>query len=339
MVIPKNMQGLVLLHDGFDATGRATGLEDFSDCVELRQLSVPQHGPGQALIRVSRAAVNHADVAFIRGYYGMPRVKGVAAGFEGTGTVVAGDTPLVGQRVSFASPTSGTWAEYALANIAQLIPLRDELRDEDAAGLIINPISAAVMCEIARESGAKSFVATGAGSQLVKFLIPLAREKGCPCIAIVRRPALAQQLKDLGALEVLVSEDAEFAERFRSVSLRYKPRVLLDAIADQVSSDIFFAMPNHSIWVIYGRLAISLPVLNDPEQFIVANKQIKGFWLTSWFLNTAPEEVAKVIADVQARFIDGRWQTNVSETVALQDAMSLLPSAFSQKDGKVLLAL
>lgn len=338
MAVPETMRGLVLLHDGFDATRRGIGLNDFSECVELRQLAVPKLAKGQALVRVSRAAVNHADVAFIRGYYGMPRVKGAAAGFEGTGTVVAGDTPLVGQRVSFASPTSGTWAEYAVANIAQVIPLRDELRDEDAAGLIINPISAAVMCDIARESGAKSFVATGAGSQLGKFLIPLAREKDCPCIAIVRRPSLVQQLKDLGALEVLVSEDAEFAAQFQSVSRYHKPRVLLDAIADQVSSDLFFAMPNHTAWVIYGRLAIAPPVLSDPEQFIVANKQIKGFWLTNWFLNTAPDEIAKVIAEVQARFIDGRWHTNVSETLALQDAISLLPSAFSRKDGKVLLA-
>jgi NADPH:quinone reductase-like Zn-dependent oxidoreductase len=332
------MQGLVLLHDGFDATGRAAGLGDLSDCVALRQLSVPQPGPGQALVRVSRAAVNHADVAFIRGYYGMSRVKGAAAGFEGTGTVVSGDTPLVGRRVSFASPTSGTWAEYALADIAQLIPLRDELRDEDAAGLIINPISAAVLCAIARESGARSFVATGAGSQLGKFLIPLAREQGCPCIAVVRRQALVQPLKDLGAAEVLVSEDADFAAQFQSVSQRYKPRVLLDAIADQVSSDLFFSMPNHTTWIIYGRLSIARPVLNDPEQFIVANKKIKGFWLTSWFLNTAPEDVAKMIADVQARFIDGRWRTSVSQTIALDDAISLLPSAFSRKDGKVLLA-
>ena len=144
----------------------------------------------------------------------MPRVKGVAAGFEGTGTVVAGDTLLLGQRVSFASPTSGTCAEYAGANIAQLIALGDELRDEDAAGLIINPISATAMCEIARESGAESFAATGGGSQLGKILISLVREKECPCIAIVRRMGLVQELKNLGALEFLVSEDAEFAAKF-----------------------------------------------------------------------------------------------------------------------------
>ena len=80
------------------------------------------------------AAVNPSDIHFIKGEYGQPRVKSVPAGFEAVGEVVAGDTPLKGQRVSFFASASGTWAEYALTDATTLVPCRPDLAEVDAAG-------------------------------------------------------------------------------------------------------------------------------------------------------------------------------------------------------------
>ena len=260
------------------------------------------------------------------------------AGFEGTGIVVAGDTPLRGRRVAFFAGRSGSWAEYALASADTLIPLRDDVSDDDAAGLIVNPITAAAMFGIAREAGAPAFVATAASSQLGKFLMALGRDDGLPGIAVVRRAAAVPLVEAAGAAAVLVSEAPDFRERLRTVLAEYRPTVLLDAVSGPVSAEIFFAMPEGALWVPYGRLSAEPPVLDRMAQFIFAAKRIEGFWLSPW-MRTAPRaRVAATVAEVQARFATGRWRTAVSATVPLARAMEDLPAAYGQTDSKVLIA-
>ena len=342
MTLPTTMLGLALKDDGFsrDTTGQA--LTDLSPYVELKEVPVPTPRAGQALIKVARAAVNPSDVAFIKGLYGQSRKKGTPAGFEGTGTVVSGDTPLIGKRVSFFGSISGTWAEYALTDAAGLIPVRDDLNDQDAAGLIVNPITAMAMFDIAKTDaeagGADSFIATAAGSQLGKFLISLGRDEGLPCVAVVRRSNLIEPLTNLGAAAVLATDAEDYATAMPETLKTHAPRVMLDAVAGQVTADLFFAMQQRARWIGYGRLSLEPPTLTQMGQFIFMDKRIEGFWLTNWLNTTPRDKIAKVVAATQARFVEGSWKTDISATVPLENAMEALPAAYSEKDSKVLIA-
>ncbi|MDV7143492.1 zinc-binding dehydrogenase [Tropicimonas sp. TH_r6] len=337
MDIPTTMQGLVLLHDGYSTAPATQELDDLSPFVAFREMDVPQPGPGFALIKVARAAVNPSDIAFIKGVYGQARVAGHAAGFEGTGTVVAGDTPLLGQRVSFFAAGSGSWADYCLAPIQMLIPLRPDLRDEDAAGLIVNPLTAVAMFDIVREDGADSFVVTAAASQLGKFLMGLGKDHGIGALAVIRRGGQTDTLRELGAADVLVTEGDGLAARIAALFESHAPRVLLDAVGDQISADLFFAMPERARWISYGRLAPKPPVLTQLPQFIFKQKRIEGFWLAAWLRETAPEKIGAVIQEVQARFAEGKWHTDVTASLPLGDVMEALPAAYAEKDSKVLI--
>ena len=64
-------------------------------------------------------------------------------------------------------------------------------------------------------------------------------------------------------------------------------------------------------------------------------KQIEGFWLTNWMRNTAPKDQMQVIADVQARFADGRWKTDISAMLSLDEVVPNLAAALKKTDGKV----
>ena len=338
MDLPKTMSALVSLEDGFASDPSGQRLDTLEPYLCLDEVPVPVPGDHQALIKVSRAAVNPSDIAYIKGIYAMPRRKGVPAGLEGTGTVVAGDTPLVGQRVSFFGTGSGTWADYALSNVATLVPLRPDVSDDDAAGLIINPFTAMAMFDIVREDGAGSFLVTAGGSQLGKFLIGIGKDSGIGCIPVVRRAEQSGPLKALGATDVLVSTAPDFAERMTSVIAEHQPRVLLDAVGGQMSADLFSAMGKGGRWISYGRLDPVPPQLNKMQDFIFRDKSIEGFWINTWLHNTPPERVQAVVAELQARFADGRWKTEVLATVGLRDAMQRLPQAYGQADGKVLIA-
>ncbi len=328
------MKALIQLHDGYADTQTGPNIDDLSPFLALKDVPVPTPGDGQALIKVHLAAVNPSDIHFIKGEYGQPRVKGMPAGFEAVGEVVAGDTPLKGQRVSFFADASGTWAEYAMTDASRLVHCRPDLAEPDAAGQLVNPLTAIAMFDMVKESGADSFILNAAGSQLGKLLIALGRDHGIKPIAIIRRAEQAQALKDLGAAEVIVTGADDPLGQAQSIFKTLKPRILLDAVGDQFTSDLFFAMPSHARWVNYGKLSTEEPKLTQLGQMIFMDKQIEGFWLTRWMKEVDPARIPEAFSEIQKRFVTGKWTTDVAGIVPLSEAIEKLPEALAKPDGK-----
>ncbi|MCR9134419.1 MAG: zinc-binding dehydrogenase [Alphaproteobacteria bacterium] len=343
MTVPREMFALVQKHDGYSGTSEGPQIDRLDRYIEATTLPTPEPADGQVLVKMRMASINPSDLHFIKGEYGKPREKGAPAGFEGVGEVVAGNgahaESLVGKRVAFTvgENGSGAWSEYALTDAATCIPVRDDMRDEDAAGHVVNPLTAMAMFDIVGSTGSKSFIMTAANSQLCKLMTALGRDNDIAPIAIIRNEAQAQHLKDLGAKHVLDCTASDFATQMKQIIQAEKPRVMLDAVANQMSADVFAMMPNRARWVVYGILDPEPPALKEMGQLIFMQKQIEGFWLTRWFMSTAPEEQMRTIGEVQKRFVTGAWQTEVAETVRLGDAMSHLADALRSPNGKVML--
>ncbi len=346
MALPSTMQAVVQTEDGFappNAPAASYHPEDVSPFLRLAELPVPVPGPGQVLIKVIGSMVNPSDIVFIQGQYGQPRVKGAVAGFEGVGTVVGGKGwrawQLKGKRVSFvATPKStGAWAEYAVGNAMEVIPLRKDVRNEDAAGLVVNPLTAAAMVEMVPAGGA--FVASAAASQLGKLMAGLAKDSNRRMIALVRRDEPIAALKALGAAHVLNETSKTFAADLASALKAEKPTVFLDAVAGSVSARVFKAMGMDSRWVVYGKLTPEAPEILEPGTLIFMRKKIEGFWLVSWFAKTGLMAKMNAIKAVQARFADGRWKTDISARIPLRQVVSDLPKALQQSDGKVMITI
>ncbi|MDP2733362.1 MAG: zinc-binding dehydrogenase [Hoeflea sp.] len=344
MTLPLSMKALILKEDGFAESRDGAAIETLEPYLDYGSLPVPTPRNGQVLVKVRMASVNPSDLYFIKGEYGQKRVKGAAAGFEGVGDVVGGQGLyarwLKGKRVAFVGGVtgSGAWAEYIAVSAATCVVVKPAMRDEDAAGHVVNPVTAWTMFDIVRKSGSKSFVFTAAFSQLGKLMAGLARDNGTAMIAIIRKQSQAAHLTELGASHVLVQSDPDFEARFAALCKAEKPRVLLDAVADQLSADIFMAMPARARWIIYGRLGADAPAISEPGQFIFMDKKIEGYWLAKWFKHASMLEKLMTLRAVQNRFIAGAWKTEVVATVRLADAMEELPKALRLGDGKVMIA-
>lgn len=341
MTIPSEMQALLLVGDGYTRTPSGSVLEAMEPYLVPGSIAVPAPGPSQVLIKVSLASINPSDVAFIKGQYGQPRVKGRPAGFEGVGTVVAsGDEPyaksLVGKRVAFATGLSnwGSWAEFAVAEAAACIPLLDTVRDEDGAAMIVNPLTAIAMFDIVKQEGEKAFVMTAGASQLCKLIIGLAREEGFRPIVTVRRDEQIALLKEIGAAHVLNEKAPDFEATLREVMKAEQPRIFLDAVTGPLASAIFNAMPKRARWIIYGRLDSDATIIREPGQLIFQHKHIEGFWLSEW-MRQFKERRGPAILEAQKRFSDGRWSTDVTAVVPLAEAIARVPAELAKPNGKV----
>ncbi len=338
MTHPQDMQALVLLRDGYaDANAEPSAL---TELVASRRVRRPQAGPGQLLIEVALSPVNPSDLLYVAGTYGRPRQHGTPAGFEGCGVVVAGGdaqaSALTGRRVSFLAGASGAWADYATADLASCVPVDDGLRSEDAAALLVNPLTAVAMIDLAAEAGARALVLTAAGSQVGRMLITLARERGIAPIAVVRKPGAAASLHALGAAEVLVSDAPDHVEQLAAALQTHRPCILLDAVGDQIAADIFQAMPSHSRWISYGLLSATGLRLSDMRAFVFAGKRIEGFWLSRWLRAASSAARESATQTVQQRFLTGAWRTPVAARVRLADAAQTLAAAL-RLPGKVLI--
>jgi len=342
MTIPEQMQALVVLEDGYDSgAADGTARRDITRLVVLRQIPVPRPAPGQLLVKVALAPVNPSDELFIEGRYGQPRVRGRAAGFEGTGVVVAtgegAPSSRIGQRVSFFAIDSGTWAEYALTDPNVCVEVADALSDEQAASLLVNPLTAIAMIDLTARAKTGAVLLTAGASQLARMMIPLAASRGIAPVAVVRNPAHEPALRALGAAQILVTGAANFRQQLGEALQTHKPRVLLDAVGDQTSADIFLAMPAHSRWIAYGILSPTGPCLPDVRPLVFSGKRIEGFWLTRWLRETGASALADTAREAQRQILAGAWHTRFDKPIGLAEALQKLPTALGST-GKTLLA-
>lgn len=340
MTIPSTMKALLLRNDGYASGPSGTVLEAMDPYVETGTIEVPQPQGSQVLIKVALASINPSDVMFIKGMYGQPRAIGRPAGFEGVGEVVATGPDaagLRGKRIAFATGLTnwGSWAEYALAEAGACIPLLDTVRDEDAAAMIVNPLTAIAMFGLVKEEGEKAFILTAGASQLCKLIIGVAKDEGYRPIAIVRRDDQIPLLEGMGAAHVLNAEAPDFQPRLVEVLKAEKPRIFLDAVTGPLAGAIFSAMGKRARWIVYGRLDGTTTPIPEPGQMIFMHKKVEGFWLTEWMRSVGPERRAAAAIEAQKRFSDGRWATDVTAVVPLEEAVSRVSEELAKPNGKV----
>lgn len=340
MTIPSTMKALLLRNDGYAQIPSGTVLEAMAPYVEAGTIEVPSPKGSEVLIKVALASINPSDVMFIKGMYGQPRALGRPAGFEGVGEVVAAGPDaegLIGKRIAFATGLTnwGSWAEYAVAEAAACIPLLDTVRDEDAAAMIVNPLTAIAMFGLVKDEGEKAFILTAGASQLCKLIIGVAKDEGYRPIAIVRRHDQIALLEGMGAAHVLNAEAPDFKQKLAEVLKVEKPRILLDAVTGPLAGAIFSAMGKRARWIVYGRLDAAQTVIPELGQMIFMHKKIEGFWLTEWMRSVGPERRAAAAIEAQKRFSDGRWATDVTAIVPLEEAVLRVSEELAKPNGKV----
>lgn len=112
--------------------------------------AVSDPGPGEARIRHTRIGVNLIEVGMRQGAYPGPPPPFVP-GFEGVGVVEAigagVDQVQVGQRVVYAYPPPGSYAEERVFPAEFLVPLPDDIDDDTAAAVFMKGLTAWMLLE------------------------------------------------------------------------------------------------------------------------------------------------------------------------------------------------
>lgn len=252
----------------------------------VREVPVPQPGPGEVLVRMAAAPINPSDIGFLKGSYGDHGSSPVIAGFEGSGTVVAAGPGLfprflLGRRVACFGSPSGTWAEYVVTSAIRCVPLKSNISFEQGAMMLVNPLTALAFFDMVGCGNHAAVVNTAAASALGRMILRLGRRHQVPVISIVRREDQADLLITHGAEHVLESTDRNFVSKLTAVMHRLKATLVLDAVGGELFQQLLHAAPSNSTFVLYANLS-GEQVTIEPRILWKENKRVEGFFLGNW---------------------------------------------------------
>jgi NADPH:quinone reductase len=179
----------------------------------------PAPGAGQVLVRVRAAGVNGADMLQRRGRYPAPPdspqdIPGLELAGEVAGAGPRAERFSEGDRV-MAVVGGGGQAELAAVHERQLMPVPDELGWPEAGGApeVFATADDALFSQAALQHGERLLV-HGAAGGVGTAAVQLGRAAGARVTATVRNPELRDEVKRLGAEEVLDPDGFEEAGPF-----------------------------------------------------------------------------------------------------------------------------
>ena len=255
----------------------------------LQEVPVPKPGPGQVLVRMAAAPINPSDLGALTGI----RYSGEASfpftpGKEGSGTVVAAGAGLMpaflnGKRVACAAQESGggSWAEYMLTSALTCIPLNNKVSLEQGSMLLVNPLTAMALFDIAKSGRHKAVVSTAAASALGGMLISLAKKEQIAIINVVHRQALVDRLHQRGCEYVLNSADPDFDAQLKTLAARLQATLLLDAVSGEMTGRLVEAAPFGSTILLYSNLSQQDGKFNAVTA-LSKDLNMQGFLLSNW---------------------------------------------------------
>lgn len=307
--------------------------------VEQQRVELPEND--EILVHMHARPINPSDLVPIRGAYKHRIALPSIPGYEGVGTVVetgsSVSSSLIGKRV-LPLRGEGTWQEYVRTKASFAIEVPDDIDNDIACQLYINPITAWVICtEALRLSSDQILVINAANSSIGRLFIQLSVLLGFRVIAIVRNSRHTEALRKLGAWQVIDCSHDTIYDAIKTATNGEGAYAAIDSIggADGFelarslrTSGTFLALGLLSgVQVDWARIAKELTVQSDLFLLRHWNQRVS---LAGW-----QETFAKVIGLVQ----NGQLViSDPGKAFALRDVTEAVQHAYGQqRTGKIIL--
>ncbi len=318
---------------------RAIQMSEFGgpEVLQLVELPTPQPGPGEVLIKVSRAGLNFADTHTRTNSYVRKATLPLVPGGE-----VAGVRQDDGQRVVALTGTGG-YAEYATAPADRVFALPDAIDDDTALALVIQGTTAWHLYRTAaRVAEGESVVvhsgAGGVGSLAVQLGHQLGAGRVIASASSQERRALTLAL---GADAAIDPDPDGLTERLIEANDGHP----VDAVFDMSGGAVFDA--SYRALAHFGRIVVCGIATSQPNELRTGSllrhsRSVVGFYLFHCLPVPGgverPGMFADALADLFARAARGHLRVLVGGTYPLaQAAQAQIDLRERRTSGKLLL--
>eukprot|EP00884_Botryococcus_braunii_P004728 jgi/Botrbrau1/14256/Bobra.113_2s0004.2 len=275
----------------------------------------------ELLVKIYLRPVHPADLASLSlSYPGFqPLTYPAVPGLEGVGRILAAGKDAatafsVGDRIIGAPWKTkigqGSWQQYATIKAADAMKVPDDIADETAAQLWVNPVTVFAFFDLLDIPQDEFLLQTAASSTLGKQIIMFARHKGIRTINVVRRASAKKELLALGGDVVVDMTTEVLVEIVDEVTGGRGAYAALDAVGGPSTGLMASCTRSGGEVIAYGTLAAN-HCTASLDDVMFRDVKLRGFWLHFWLLDNKHrkfevfEELIRLFRDGILRFETG----------------------------------
>jgi NADPH:quinone reductase len=292
------------------------------EVLRFEQVEVGDPGPGQVRLRQTAVGLNFIDVYFRTGLYpapGLPFTPGLeAAGVvealgEGVTEVAAGD------RVAYAAPPIGAYAEVRLMQADRLVKLPDGLDDRQGAAMMLKGMTAQYLLRRTFPVQAGQtilFHAAAGGVGLIAC--QWAKHLGARVIGTVGSEAKAELARAHGCDVPIRYDRDDVVARVRELTDGKGVPVVYDSVGQSTFEKSLDCLAPRGMLVAFGQSSGNIPPLN-----LGILSQKGSLYVTRPTLMTYTAARDDLLASAKELFDvvqSGAVKIEINQTFALRDA-------------------
>ena len=309
-----------------------------SEQMKIVDAPVPEPGPKEALVAIAFSGVNFIDVYFRTGLYKAD--PPITLGSEASGTV-----EKVGSEVTDVAPgdrvvytmVRGSYAEYAVVPVAQLVKVPDRVDLATAAALMLQGTTAHYLTHstFPLSHGSTCLVHAAAGGT-GGLIVQMAKHRGARVFGTVSTEEKAREVTDLGADEAIIYTQQDFETEVKRLTGGRGVDVVYDSVGKSTFDKSLNVIRPRGTMALFGQSSGSVApvdpaVLNARGSLFLTRPNLAHHLLTR-------EELLWRVGDVMGFVASGVVKVRVSRVYPLSEAADAHRDLESRKtSGKLLL--
>jgi NADPH:quinone reductase len=310
---------------------KAIQIEEFGGPEVLSHVEVPDPTPGEGevLVEVARSGINFADTHATRNDYLAEQALPLIPGAE-----ISGRTPD-GRRVA-AILASGAYAEKAAVPEAMLIPVPDEVSDDQAAALLLQGLTAiGLVRNCARIEEGETIVVEAAAGGTGSLSVQIAKQAGARVIGLASSEEKRALVERLGADATVDSRSEDLGAAIREANDGKR----VDAVLHMSGGAAFDA--ELGVLAPLGRMVVFGIASREQRDVSTAallrgSKAVIGFWLVH--LLARLDLVAPMIGELLGAVASGELEVTIGGIYPLSEAARAHEDLIARRtSGKLLL--
>jgi len=315
------------------ATTKVIRFDEFggADVLKLEEIPLVEPGAGEVRIRVEAMSLNRADALFRENtYFIQPTIPGSRIGMDAAGVIeVVGANVMnvkVGDRVmtkiGFDVSKYGAHGETAILPSQFVIKYPEFLSPPEAASISAPYLTAwGALKDFGQMRQGDFVLITAASSSVGVAAIQLANAVGAIPIAVTRGASKKRGLLEIGAAQVIVTDEENLSERAREITGGKGARLIFDAIANGMLETLSDAASAEGIIFIYGSLGASGALGQTPATIPLLpamGKQLRFWGYNNYALAASPEKLERGLDYIFNKLRSGELKVRIAKTFPLE---------------------
>lgn len=291
------------------------------EVLRWEEVEVGEPGPGQLRVHQTAVGLNYIDVYHRTGLYPLPSLPWTL-GMEGAGRVEAVGEGVsefkVGDRVAYAGPPIGAYAEVRLIPADRVVALPDAITDQMAAAMMLQGMTAqSLLRRVYRVQPGDVILLHAAAGGVGLIASQWARYLGATVIGTVGSEEKAELARAHGCHYTILYNRENVAERVRELTDGQGVAVVYDSVGKDTFMGSLDSLRPMGMMVSFGNASGPVPAF---EPAILAAKG--SLFLTRPTLMTYTAKRSDLLASAAELFTvvaSGAVQIEVRQTYSLAE--------------------